>query len=189
MSPFEYVIVLISIILGLGITTILTGVAEWIKHSNRQLLYAPYLIWIVLVFVMHIHEWWISYALKSVERWPLHLFLFIVLYPINLYVLAHLLFPADIKKELDAKVFYLNHYPKIFTCVCVMVVLSIVDNMLLHDRTVWEQLPQLLLLIILITMMIVRSKKTSLHLVLALALLVMLLVSLFLQQSELVLSE
>src|SRR5688572_24307708 len=96
MSAFEYVIVLISIILGLGITTILTGVAELIKQSKLFILYLPHIIWIVLVFVMHIHEWWFSYELKTEAVWTLPMFLFILLYPINLYILAHLLFPAGL---------------------------------------------------------------------------------------------
>src|SRR5688572_17301742 len=107
MSPFEYVIVLISIILGLGITTILTGIAELIKHARPNSLYIPYSIWIVLIFVLHVQEWWISYQLKSVEIWTLQFFLLIVLYPINLYILAHLLFPAALSKEFDSKDFYL----------------------------------------------------------------------------------
>ncbi|HOX83180.1 MAG TPA: cyanophycinase [Chryseolinea sp.] len=41
MSPFEFTTVLISIILGLGITTILTGVAGRIKHFHQTIRYAP----------------------------------------------------------------------------------------------------------------------------------------------------
>ncbi|QOI98670.1 MAG: hypothetical protein HRU69_14785 [Flammeovirgaceae bacterium] len=62
MTPFEYVIVLISIILGLGITVILSGVAGLIRQWRKMAVYWPYLIWVVLVFVMHIHEWWNMYA-------------------------------------------------------------------------------------------------------------------------------
>ncbi|HEY3405642.1 MAG TPA: hypothetical protein VGK59_19800 [Ohtaekwangia sp.] len=188
MSPFEYVIVLISIILGLGITTILTGLAEWIKHSNRSRLYAPYVIWIVLVFVMHVHEWWVSYGLKSIERWPMSLFMFIVLYPINLYVLAHLLFPVDYKNGPDSKTFYLTNYRKIFISVCIMVVLSMIENMTLLDRSIVEQLPHVLVLSVLVTMILIRTTKTLAHLLLALALLIILLISLALQQKELIIS-
>src|SRR5688572_25096937 len=114
MTPFEYVIVLISIILGLGITTILTGIANFIKYPPAERFYLPYAIWILLVFVLHIHEWWESYSLKSLETWKLPVFLFIILYPIALYILAHLLFPSDLRKGLLTKSFYMNNYPRIF---------------------------------------------------------------------------
>lgn len=189
MSPFEYVIVLISIILGLGITTILTGIAEWIKHAHRSRLYAPYLIWIVLVFVMHVHEWWVSYSLKSITRWPMSLFMFIVLYPINLYVLAHLLFPADFKSGIDSRAFYLSNYRKIFVSVCIMVMLSMIENITLLNRSLFEQLPHVIVLSILIGFIVMRTTKTAAHLILALSLLFIMLISLALQQNELVISE
>src|SRR5688572_7195506 len=127
MSPFEYIIVLISIILGLGITTILTGVAELIKHSRATVFFTPYIIWIVLVFVMHIHEWWVSYELKNITSWSLPMFLLIILYPIALYILAHLLFPNDLKeKGFDTKAFYLNNYPRLFVVTIILVILSVI---------------------------------------------------------------
>src|SRR6186713_233849 len=99
MSPFEYVIVLISIILGLGITTILTGVAEIIKQTSLKNLFAPYIIWVALVFVVHLQEWWVAYELKTVQVWTLHMLLFILLPPINLYIMAHLLFPTALSRN------------------------------------------------------------------------------------------
>ena len=56
MSPFEYVSVLVSIIYGLGITLILTGVAELIRRWKTIVPFAPFFIWIVLVFVLHVYE-------------------------------------------------------------------------------------------------------------------------------------
>ena len=108
MSPFEYVIVLISIILGLGITTILTGVAELIKHTRPVTLYVPYIVWILLIFVLHIQDWWVSYRLMEEKVWTLPLFLLIILYPINLYILAHLLFPAGLSNAFNSKEFFLE---------------------------------------------------------------------------------
>src|SRR5687768_12309249 len=99
MSPFEYIIVLISIILGLGITLVLTGIAELIRRWNTVKIFWPHFIWIGLVFVLHIHEWWVTYELKSITVWSLPTFLFVVLYPIVLFILANILFPTKWKKE------------------------------------------------------------------------------------------
>src|SRR5690606_22164441 len=128
MTPFEYITVLVSIILGLGITTILTGVAELIKQSRLFYLYTPYIIWIVLVFVLHIQEWWVTYSLKSEGEWTLPKFLFILLYPINLYVLAHLLFPGQKSNSYTSKEFYLTHFRRLFTSAMILVILSVLHN-------------------------------------------------------------
>lgn len=58
MTPFEYVSVLISLILGLGLSLILTDAARLIKRWSKISLFGPYLIWIALVYILRIHEWW-----------------------------------------------------------------------------------------------------------------------------------
>ena len=121
MSPFEYVIVLISIILGLGITLVLTGVAEMIKRWKTIKHFWPYQIWIALAFILHIQEWWTTYDLKSIDAWTLPSFLFVASYPILLFILANLLFPTDwLKEGLDLKEFYFDNYKKFFVCVILL---------------------------------------------------------------------
>jgi hypothetical protein len=185
MSPFEYVIVLVSIILGLGITTILTGLAELIKHQQFRW-YAPYIIWLLLVFVLHIHEWWESYSLKSIEAWRLPMFLFIILYPINLYVLAHLLFPSDFKNQFNPKEFYLSNYPKFFVSAIISVTLSIIHNVTIEAYQLKDQIVQFMVLIILLGFLLSKTKNNTAHIVVSVFLLIIMLVSLILAQESLV---
>jgi hypothetical protein len=172
MTPFEYIIVLISIILGLGITTILTGVADFVKHPPSARMYPPYVIWIVLVFVLHIQEWWESYSLKSIEGWRLPMFLFIILYPIALYILAHLLFPADLKKGADTKSFYLNNYPRLFITAIIMDVLGIIHNVFISNYRLQDQILQFCILVALLFMVLTRNKNSLVHYIIAIVLLV-----------------
>jgi hypothetical protein len=185
MTPFEYVIVLISVILGLGITTILTGVAELIKHTRSVGLYTPYIIWIVLIFVLHIQDWWISYKLKSVDVWTLHFFLLIVLYPINLYILAHLLFPASLSKDFRSKDFYLEYYPRFFIGAITLVIISITQNLIVDGLPVFTQIPHFIVFVALLIMLITKSKNTTVHFFLSIILLVVMVVSFALDQENL----
>ena len=182
MSPFEYVIVLISIILGLGITTILTGLAEFIKHSRLFKIYAPHAIWIVLVFVLHVHEWWENYSLRSVDVWKLPMFLFILLYPINLYVLAHLLFPSEIKNGVSSKEFYLANYPRLFTSAIILDLLSIIHNLTFERLSLADQIPHFIVLSILTAGIISKSRNTAIHIGIALLLLVTLVLVIIITQ-------
>ncbi len=59
-SAFEYVTVLISIILGLGITQILTGIADLFQKSDRVKFYWPHILWVLFVLILHIQEWWVT---------------------------------------------------------------------------------------------------------------------------------
>jgi hypothetical protein len=185
MTPFEYVIVLISVILGLGITTILTGLAELIKHSKPIRLYTPYIIWIMLIFVMHIQEWWISYQLKAVEVWTLQFFLLIMLYPINLYILAHLVFPGSLSKEFSSKAFYLEYYPRIFIGTISLVILSVIHNIIIDDLPLMSQIPQAIVFVALTTVLVTKNRNTNVHFFLSVILLVLMIISFAIDQENL----
>jgi hypothetical protein len=186
MSPFEYVIVLISIILGLGITTILTGVAELIKQTKLSSLYTPYIIWIALVFVLHFQDWWLSYQWKSLEVWELHSFLLIVLYPINLYILAHLLFPAGLSPTFDSKQFYIDHYPRLFISAIILIILSTIQNITFEGYTFVTQIPKFIVLAILLIIILTKNKNGSVHMTLSICLLIIIIVGLVIDQEHLI---
>ncbi len=185
MTPFEYLTVLISIILGLGITTILAGIAELIKQSSLSSLYPPYLIWIVLVFVLHIQEWWVTFALQSEPEWTLPKFLFILLYPINLYVLAHLLFPAGVTSAFSSKEFYLSNFPRLFAGAIVLALLSIAHNLHFLDLQLYQQVPQAIVLIVLSAMVWMRTRSNIIHLAVSFLFLALLVASLAVEQQTL----
>lgn len=172
MTLFEYVTVLISIILGLGITQIVTGVGDVIHQWNRIKLYWPHALWILLVFVMHIHEWWYTYELKKHEQWHLVSFLFLILYPILLFVLARILFPfGSMDTDVDFKLFYFNNYRKFFLLVSLLVALAILQDLLLEGYTVVSQLPKVAIPLALSAVAIKKVKHESLHQVIVLLLL------------------
>jgi hypothetical protein len=185
MTPFEYVIVLISVILGLGITTILTGVAELIKHTKPVGVYTPYIIWIILIFVLHIQEWWISYQLKSIEVWTLQFFLLIMLYPINLYILAHLLFPGSLSRDFSSKEFYLTYFPRLFLGAILLVTLSVIQNIVIDHLPLMTQVPHLIVFIGLSIMLITKTKNDLVHFFFSFVLLVVMIVSFSLDQENL----
>lgn len=157
-SPFEYVSVLISIILGLGITQIVTGFADLIQQWERTKLYWPHLLWTVIIFFLHIQEWWNIYELRYNNVWRLPSFLFISLYPINLFILARLLFPLHHHDNslLDYKTFYFNNYRKFFLVLIFSALLSSIENYILSNRGVQGIIAQG---IIIVTLSIIAARK------------------------------
>lgn len=151
LSPFEFVSVLISIILGLGITQIVTGIADIIHHWKRVKLYWPHTLWMVIIFFLHIQEWWNIYDLRTIDTWRLPTFLFISLYPINLFILARLLFPAHSHNdiELDYKDFYLTNYKKFFVVIVCFAFLSAVENFALAGEGIEGVALQIVIIVVL----------------------------------------
>lgn len=172
MTPFEYVIVLISIILGMGIAQIVTGVADIIHQWDKMKLYWPHALWILLVFVMHIHEWWYTYDLKKHESWYLISFLFLILYPILLFVLARILFPfGSMETDTDFKVFYFSNYRKFFLIIILLVVLAILQDILLEGYSWKDQILKVAILAVLSTMAFKKISNELIHKVIVVLLL------------------
>jgi hypothetical protein len=146
-SSFEYVTVLISIVLGLGITQLLTGVARLIQKQQRLIIYWPHLLWIIFILFLHVQEWWVMYELKTYIPWRLPVFLFVMLYPINLFVMAKLIFPDSLRgKTINLKEFYFDNFRKIFSMLVISAVLSLLYNLFILNLKITDQFLQLLLI-------------------------------------------
>lgn len=171
LSPFEYITVLLSIILGMGIARLMTGIAGVVSRWERTTLYLPHTILVVLVFILHIQEWWALFELRDFSYWRLPVFLFISLYPINLYLLSHLLFPARWPKgAVDLPAFYYRHYRRILGFIGALIVLSVLDNVWISRYGLQDQILQGSLLFIITAFLFIRQPRPWMHYALALLL-------------------
>ncbi len=95
MEIFEYVSVLTSIILGLGITHLLKGVAGLIQHPGREETYGTHLLWVAYMLFSSVLWWWWQFGLDTRPEWTLGIYLFVSAFALVFYLLCALLFPAD----------------------------------------------------------------------------------------------
>lgn len=118
------------------IAQIVTGFADLIHQWERIKIYWPHLLWMNIISFLHIQEWWNIYALRLYEVWRLPTFLFISLYPINLFILARLLFPLFNHEEVvvNYKEFYFSHYRKFFLAIISSAILSAIENFTLANK-------------------------------------------------------
>lgn len=93
MNAFEYLAVLISIVLGLGITNVLSGFASMVRHRDRVTIYWPLLVWMAVLFLIHVQTWWAMFELREVRHWTFGGFLAVVMQPVMLYLATSVLVP------------------------------------------------------------------------------------------------
>lgn len=185
MSPFEYVVVLISIILGLGITQILTGIADLIHQHQRVRFYWPHLLWIVLGLVLHVQEWWITYDLRDFGPWRLPTFLFIMLYPVNLFILARLLFPHITEHgTIDLQEFYHSIHRKVLVMIGILALLAMADNYFIRSLPVSNQLVPALLLGVCTLLIFIRRVPSWVHYAFPICLLITLIITLVVEWNQ-----
>lgn len=94
MSEFEFIMVLVSILVGLGIAEILAGVAGVLRDGRLGRSAGVYLAFAAAVFLTLVQVWWTSWSLHAHEGWQLHQMLLLLANPILLYVLAHVVDPG-----------------------------------------------------------------------------------------------
>ncbi len=97
MGIFEYVAVLTSIIIGLGITHLLRGVARLIQHPDTERIYWVHLCWAGYVFLTLVFWWWWEFRLGEVEVWTFQLYIFVVFYAVVMFLTASILFPDSLE--------------------------------------------------------------------------------------------
>lgn len=146
MDPFEYVVVLTSLIIGLGIAQILTGFADVLSNLKNTKIYLPHILFTVVIFLLLIQEWWINYQYATeIDSWTLKTVLAILAYPILLFVMARMIFPTGIRgNETDFKEYYFDQWRYIFTIGFAKVGVSIIQNIVISNATLLSLWPQFL---------------------------------------------
>jgi hypothetical protein len=118
-TPFEHLAVLISIVLGLGITQLLTNVHRLVQARRRVRLYWAPVLWAALLFIAAIEWWWAAFALRQNARWTnFFYFLFVLLSPVCLFLAAAFVLPegdGDEAKAIDLRAYYYENRGAFFT--------------------------------------------------------------------------
>ncbi len=132
MSPFDYLSVLISIILGLGITQVLSGFGRLLNVRSRVRWYGPAVAWGILLLLIHVQTWWAMFQLRTHTAWSLPVFLFVLLLPILLYLMAALALPdAGGEAPIDMRANYYAHAGWFFGLCLLVIAASMVRPIVL----------------------------------------------------------
>lgn len=112
MSQFEYVMVLVSIVLGLGITHLLVGIGSLMYRLSGQgpgvRLYWGHLAWVAYLFCYLIGFWWWEFSWSAQSTWGLLLYFFLVLYATALFLLCEILFPRRADEVEDFEFYFMS---------------------------------------------------------------------------------
>lgn len=184
-SPFEYVSILVSIILGLGITQLLTSLGNLLHHHKTVRLYWPHTIWIGFILFLHIQDWFITYQLRTKPVWRLTEVLFVLLYPITLYVITKIILPEKGKKRLGSLEQYYFTKSGIFFCLLsVAILLSILFNIFLIDNSLLSQVLLIVFFLAALYLGISGNQRPIIHKVFAILVLIASVLSVLLEKEN-----
>jgi len=182
-SAFEYISILVSLILGLGITQILSAFSDLLYDFKKVKFYWPHSIWIFFISFLHIQDWFITWQLRSKLVWNLPELFFVLIYPITLFTAAKILLPNHAKEESeDMKAYYQSQAPLLFILVAISIFTSILFNWFFLEKNIFQQIPLLLFLVVMIGTVWKKVSNETWHKAIAVALLISSILSIILEK-------
>jgi hypothetical protein len=95
MTQHEYVFIAVSVILGLGITRLLSSMVGLIRAHDRVVFHWATGLWALSIMLFILQLWWVGWALRAVEQWSFFDFFALVIGAIFVYGAAELALPAE----------------------------------------------------------------------------------------------
>lgn len=93
MSPFDYLTILVSIVIGLAIANVLARLAVVITARERVDFYWPPVAWAIWLFFVAVQHWWAQWSVRHTREWNFGTFWLELLVPVLLFLLSALVLP------------------------------------------------------------------------------------------------
>lgn len=97
MSLFEFLMVLVSLIIGLGIAELLSGIANIIRYRGTTKTYWIHSTFVLIIFLALLQQWWEVWGLRNTPTWTFPGLIMMLSGPVGLFLVAHLIFPEPVK--------------------------------------------------------------------------------------------
>ena len=131
MDQFNYLAVLISIVLGLGMTHILSSFGRWLENRGTFRAYGPAIAWAGIVLIVHVQTWWSMFGMRNHTHWTFLQFSLVLLQPIVLFLLSTLVLPGSSSPGTDLRENYFRQKPWFFGFLMALLTVSVLKDLLM----------------------------------------------------------
>lgn len=133
---FDYLTVLISVVVGLSVTSFLTNVVRIVHLRAEVTISWEQLLWSVAILHWTVAFWWFTFVLARQTQWTFPLFVFLLLYATLLYVLMALLFPEGVPAGHDYRAQFMRNRAWFFGVFELFLCVDVVDYVIKADKDV-----------------------------------------------------
>lgn len=98
-DAFNFIAVLVSIVIGLAITHLLSALSEMLQVANRRHIYWVQVLWLLNLFYLAMMDWWLLYRWRTVELWTFFLFVWVTIPATVIYLACALLYPGELENS------------------------------------------------------------------------------------------
>ena len=132
MALFEFLMILLSIIVGLGLAEILTGTAKLLRDGRQSAFSWAHTFVVASIFLALLQVFWESWGLRTIEEWTFPAMLLMLGSPVLLFLIAHILFPGS-RKYADLGEYYFHRIRLLWSLAAMTVVIGVLFRPLAFD--------------------------------------------------------
>ena len=133
---FEYLTVLISVVVGLSVTSFLTNVVRIIHVRGDVTISWVQLLWSIVILIWTIAFWWFTFVLAKQPQWTFPLFVFLLFYSTLLFFLMALLFPEGVPANHDYQAQFMQNRVWFFGVMLLFLSVDLIDYIVKHYKDV-----------------------------------------------------
>lgn len=164
MDAFEYLSVLISIVLGLALTQLLTSAGRLVQARSRVRAHWPALIWVGTLLAILVQSWWAMFDLRDHGGWNVGQFALVLAHPTLLFFMAVLVLP-DVEADgpIDLRANYFAQAPWFFSALAGVIIVSLLRPVAIDGRLPLDADRLFQILLLAVALIAARVRRPALH--------------------------
>jgi hypothetical protein len=127
---YIYIRTVMSMIIGLSLARLLTGLAGIVQSPGKYRVYAIHLGWVLSMFLFIIHFWWWEYRLQSLAVINFGVYLFLISFCCLFFFLCVLLFPTSLDDYGGYEEYFISRRKWFFGMLAVTYAVDLIDTVL-----------------------------------------------------------
>jgi len=128
-GPFDYVMMLAAIVIGLALTHLMQGVGRIVEDPRGAKIWWVHLLWVAHTGLLSVFWWWFEFGLRRTPVWTFQLYAFVLGYAFLIYLVCTILFPSDFGEHRDFREYFLSRRSWFFGLLIALLVVDVIDTL------------------------------------------------------------
>lgn len=136
MDAFSYLAVLLSIVLGLGLTQLLTATGRIIRKRESIHVHWLPLLWTAILTLIYLQAWWAMYDMRFRREWSFLAFAIVLTETATLYLMAAVVLPEqfDDDESADLQAYFDRHHQWFYGLFLLTLIVSVAKDLIVAGR-------------------------------------------------------
>lgn len=162
-APYQHVVVVMSILLGLSVTQLLKGLAQLYRRRHRVRPYWLHTAWVVLLIVFSLLLWWLFWNYRSIEEWSFFRFIVYLSPMIVFYFLTSIVIPDPSDPVTSYKEYYFSSRAGFFGTFALQIVLAHATGVVVRGLPLLDPSNLFRLATVVLLLVAMRSASERVH--------------------------